>query len=187
MIIAKVSSGTDIEEVAKDVKKELRKDRNLEEGKEDFIVKSPTQLLESFNTILIVLQVMLIGIASISLLVGGIGIMNTMYTSVLERTQEIGIMKSIGAKNSDILTIFLFESGILGFLGGLIGVIIGIILSKTVEIIASSLGFALLKPYISIWLVIGALTFSFLIGIFSGVFPAMQASKLNPVEALRYE
>ena len=187
MIVAKVVASEDPEKIADDVEKDLRKYRGLEEGKEDFIVQSPTQLLESFNVILDILQVMLIGIAGISLIVGGVGIMNTMYTAVLERTQEIGVMKSIGAKNSDIMKIFLFEAGILGLIGGAIGVTLGIILSKAVEIIAGATGFSILKAYISPWLIIGALAFSFLIGAFSGVFPAKQASKMNPVDALRYE
>jgi len=187
MIMAKITAGEDIDKVAEDVKKALRKEHNNEEGKEDFSVQSPTQLLESFNVILNIMQVMLIGIAGISLIVGGIGIMNTMYTSVLERTQEIGIMKSIGGRNSDVLKIFLFEAGILGTLGGAIGVTIGIILSKIVEIIAKTMGYSILKAYISPWLIIGALAFSFLIGTLSGAFPARQASKMNPVDALRYE
>ena len=130
----------------------------------------------------------MVGIAAISLLVGGIGIMNTMYTSVLERTREIGTMKAVGAKNSDILFLFLFESGLLGLVGGAIGVGIGLGLGKTAEYIATvQLGTNLLQASTDSWLIFGALLFSFIIGALSGVLPAMQASKLKPVDALRYE
>ena len=105
-IFAKAASDTIPEEAAERVEKEIRDDRGLDEGNEDFTVQSAKDLFESFATILNILQIFLIGIAGISLVVGGIGIMNTMYTAVLERTKEIGVMKSIGAKNSDILMIF---------------------------------------------------------------------------------
>jgi putative ABC transport system permease protein len=106
----------------------------------------------------------------------------------LERTKEIGTMKAVGAKNSDILQIFLFESGLLGFVGGAIGVALGVGLGKSVEYIASTaLGTNLVQASITLPLIIGALTFSFLIGTLSGVLPAMQAARLKPADALRYE
>ena len=163
----------------------MRRDHDVKEGEEDFQVTTSIQLMEGFNNILNVVQIVLIGIAAISLFVGGIGIMNTMYTSVLQRRKEIGIMKSIGATNTAILTIFLFESGILGIIGGTIGVIFGLLLSKGVELGASLAGIDLLKAYISIPLIMSALVFSFLIGALSGFMPAKQASKLQPVDALR--
>lgn len=184
-IFAKVGSGEDPAVVAEDIKKALRRDHDVKEGEEDFTVTTSVQLMEGFNNILDVVQIVLIGIAAISLFVGGVGIMNTMYTSVLQRRKEIGIMKSIGATNTDILMIFLFESGILGIIGGIIGVIFGLLLSKSVEIAASLAGVDLLKAYISIPLIVSALVFSFLIGALSGFFPARQASKLQPVDALR--
>ena len=112
--------------------------------------------------------------------------MNTMYTSVLERKREIGIMKAVGAKNSDILTIFLLESGLLGLAGGIIGAIIGLSLSFLVSFVANSyLGTDLLKIIISYPLLISAILFSLIIGAISGLFPARQASQLRPTEALR--
>ena len=111
-----------------------------------------------------------------------------MYTSVVERTKEIGTMKAIGAKNSDILVLFMAESGLLGLIGGAIGVIIGIGLSKIAEYYATvSLGTNLLQASTSPYIIGGALIFAFVIGAASGVFPAMQASRLRPVDALRYE
>lgn len=187
-IIAKTASGFDPVDVAETIERKLRQFRGEKEGQETFIVQTSEQLLESFSNIFAVVQAVLIGIAAISLLVGGIGIMNTMYTSVLERTKEIGVMKAIGAKNSDILLIFLFESGLLGLIGGIIGIGIGIGLGKFTEYIAlNALGTNLLQAAFPWYLIIGALSFSFLIGTLSGILPAMQAAKLKPADALRYE
>ncbi len=187
-IIAKTASGFDPVDVAETIERKLRQFRGEKEGQETFIVQTSEQLLESFSNIFAVVQAVLIGIAAISLLVGGIGIMNTMYTSVLERTKEIGVMKAIGAKNSDILLIFLFESGLLGLIGGIIGIGIGIGLGKFTEYIAlNALGTNLLQASFPGYLIIGALSFSFLIGTLSGILPAMQAAKLKPADALRYE
>jgi len=128
----------------------------------------------------------LIGIAAISLLVGGIGIANTMYTAVLERTKEIGIMKATGAQNKDILLIFVIESGLLGIIGGLIGIAIGFGLSSAVEFLARNfIGTNLIEAYFSYWLLFGALLFSFFIGAIFGVMPARHAASLQPVDALR--
>jgi len=128
----------------------------------------------------------LVGIAAISLLVGGVGIMNTMYTSVLERTKEIGTMKAIGAKNSDILTLFLIESGLLGAIGGIVGAAAGLGLAYSAANGANSFfGERLFAIQFSPFLFFGAISFSFFVGILSGVLPAYQASRLNPVEALR--
>ena len=111
-----------------------------------------------------------------------------MYTSVLERTKEIGVMKAIGARNRDVLFIFLIESGLLGLVGGIIGVILGIGAVKSIEYIAfQQLGTKLLQAAIPIWLIVVCLLFAFLIGSISGSLPAWQASKTNVVDALRYE
>jgi len=187
-IVAKTQKEFEPEEVAENIERKLRQARGEKEGQETFSIQTSEQLLQTFSNIFGIVQAVLVGIAAISLLVGGIGIMNTMYTSVLERTKEIGTMKAIGAKNSDILQIFLFESGLLGLVGGAIGVILGILLGKIVSYIALiSLGTDLLQSSVTPQLIIGALTFSFLIGSISGVLPAMQAAKLKPADALRYE
>ncbi len=176
------------EEVAERIEKILRKERGQKKGQEDFTVQTPLQMIETFNIILNIITTVLIGIAAISLIVGGIGIMNTMYTSVLERTKEIGIMKAIGAKNKDIMLLFLIESGILGIVGGLIGIIVGFSISKGVELIAAkALGTGMLKAFFPWYLVVGALAFSFLVGTLSGILPAKRASRQKPVDALRYE
>lgn len=186
-IMMETVKGASVPEVAEDIKKELRDFRDVEEGEEDFSVQTFEELISSFSVILTVVQVVLIGIASISLLVGGVGIMNTMYTSVLERTSEIGVMKAIGARNKDILAIFLFEAGFLGLVGGVIGVIIGYGIGKLVEFGAAQQGLDILKASFPWYLIAGALLFSFLVGAISGVAPARQASKMKPVDALRYE
>lgn len=188
VLMARAKDGYDVGKVAEDIKKEIRKDRGLKEGEEDFSVQTMEQIRESVGMILNAVQWVLIGIAAISLIVGGIGIMNTMYTSVLERTQEIGVMKAIGARNSDILLLFMIESGILGMVGGIIGSLIGVAMSKTVEFFAEKeLGTEILKANISLELILGALLFSFFVGCLSGILPARQASQLKPVDALRYE
>ena len=185
-IIAKVANVENINIIAEKIKSDLRRFRNVKRDEEDFDVQTPEQLLGSFGDIINIVQSVLIGIAFISLIVGGIGIANTMYTAVVERTKEIGIMKSIGAQNKDILLIFLIESGLLGAIGGLIGVILGFGLSNAVEIIAKNfLGTNLIEAYFSYSLFFGALLFSFFVGALFGLMPARQAALLQPVDALR--
>jgi len=187
-IMVKTAVGFDPEDVADTIKRKLRKSRGEKEDQETFNVRTSEQILDTFQNIFAVVQGVLVGIAAISLLVGGIGIMNTMYTSVLERTKEIGTMKAIGAKNSHILLLFLIESGMLGLVGGLIGVIIGLGLAKGAEYLAVIyIGSPLLQASMNPIIIFGALIFSFLIGTLSGIFPAMQASRLKPADALRYE
>ena len=188
MIYAQVKPGYEPAGVAEDIEDKLLKTRHEKEETKTFMVSTSEQLMESFGAILGVVQAMIVGIAAISLLVGGIGIMNTMYTSVLERTREIGIMKAIGATNQDITTLFLIESGMLGMVGGILGIAIGMGLGKITEILAEqALGSALLKASFSPELIFGALAFSFVIGSISGVLPARHAASLKPVDALRYE
>jgi len=187
MMVVQVDAGEDPSRVAEDIKKELRDYRNVKEKEEDFSVQTPEQLFASFGTILDIVQIVLIGIAGISLLVGGINIMNSMYTSVLQRTKEIGVMKALGAKNIQVMAFFLVEAGFYGLGGGIVGVTGGMLVAKLVELgVTYALG-----PYLVIkfsgWLILGTLIFSFLVGALSGLAPAYRASKLNPVESLRYE
>ncbi len=187
-ILVQLKDGYQPADVADAIRERMRKDRNQKKGEEDFSVQTQEQLKESVGTVLDVVQAVLIGIASISLLVGGVGIMNTMYTNVLERTQEIGIMKAVGARNGDILGIFLIEAGIFGLLGGLVGIGLGLGFSKAVEYLgAGALGSDILRAHVSYTFVGSVLLFSFIIGCASGVFPARQAAQLKPVDALRYE
>ncbi len=187
-IVVQVNDEKDLKEIAERVERKLSNFRNVEEDDKDFTILTPEELLESFGTVLSIITSFLTGVAAISLIVGGIGIANTVYTSVLERTKEIGVMKAIGAKNKDVLYIFLIESGILGLVGGAIGIILGIVISKTIEIIAlNQLGTTLLRAYFPAYLVIGCLLFAVLAGTVSGIWPAWKGSKIRPVEALRQE
>jgi putative ABC transport system permease protein len=186
IIIAQTEDDYDTSKVAEDVAEALRKDRNLKRGEEDFTVQTSEQMIDMFSSIFSLVLMVVIGIAAISLLVGGIGIMNTMYMSILERTREIGVMKSIGAMNKDVLTIFLIESGFLGLFGGAVGCAIGLGIAKAVEVVISQ-QFMVLKTAVTLELIGGALLFSFIIGIISGLLPARRAAKMDPVVALRYE
>ncbi len=187
MLYIKVQPGYETSDVSDRIEEGMRRDRGLKKGEEDFTVQSSEQLMESISSILGIVQMVLIGIAAISLLVGGVGVMNTMYTSVLERTREIGIMKAIGARNSTIMYIFLIESGMLGLVGGAIGCIIGSLISVGVEFFAAQAGYGMLKAAVTPELIFFALSFSFGLGCIAGSLPARSAAKLNPVEALRYE
>jgi len=180
-----VKEGFQPKDVAEDIKKKLRNERDVKEGEEDFYVETAQQVIDTFSQVLAVVQAVLIGIAAISLLVGALGIMNTMFTSVTERTKEIGIMKSIGASNNSIALLFMVESGVLGLLGGLLSILAGYVISKAVEILAIKLADITLVPGFSLTLVLSALAFSFMIGMLSGLLPAIKAAKLQPVEALR--
>ena len=186
LIVVQVREQDKLTTVASEIEKRIRRDRGLKEGEDDFSVQTPVQSVEAINTVLNIINIIVSGIAAISLLVGGIGIANTMYTSVLERTREIGIMKAIGAKRFDILLIFLIESALLGLVGGVVGATIGLSLAFLIAGAAGSfLGGIGLQVAISYPLLFAAILFSLLIGIFSGMLPALQASRLNPVEALR--
>ena len=181
-IIAQAKSDVNIESLQKKIEKELKQKRD----DTNFQVLTAAQIVEQINDVLGIVQVVLVGIAMISLIVGAIGILNSMYTSVLERTKDIGIMKAVGARNSDIMKIFLIESGLMGFVGGIFGIILGIAVALIVGEIASNSGFLLLIK-VEIPLLFFGLLFSFLVGMISGTLPAYQASKLKPVDALRYE
>lgn len=188
MIYVQVKSGENINEVSDRIERRLLQFRGENKKTEDFTILTPEQLLSSFGTVLNIITAFLAGIAAISLLVGGIGISNTMFTSVLERTREIGTMKAVGARNRDILLIFLIEAGMLGLIGGLIGIGLGIIGGKVVEIIAvQAVGSGLFKAAFPLWLIFSCLAFSFLAGSVSGIWPAWRAAKLRAVDALRYE
>jgi putative ABC transport system permease protein len=187
-IVAKVDEGANIDEVARSMEKKLRSFRDVTEKTQDFTISTPEELLATFGIVLNILTGFLVGIGGISLLVGGIGIANTMYTSVVERTREIGVMKAVGAKNSNILYTFMVEAGLLGAIGGTVGVLVGIGAAKLVEfIVGTQLGYGILKVATPAYLIIGCIVFAFIIGAVSGTVPAWQASKIKPVDALRYE
>jgi len=187
LILGVVSNQDELHDIVERVEKEIRKARNQEEGKEDFYVETYEELIEKFSNILNIVVGFVILIAFISVIVSTVNTANTMATSVLERTQEIGILKSIGARRSAIMSIFLFESGFIGFLAGLLGVAFGFILSYIAGRILTNLGWGFLSPAFPWYLFVSLVIFSTLVGLLSGVTVAYQASRLDPVEALRWE
>jgi len=187
MLVAKVDNVDNIDETIDRIERRLRYVRGLEEGKEDFSVESAQQMIEAFGTTLNIVVGFIIMIALISVLVSAINTANTMFTSILERTKEIGVMKAIGATNSEILTIFLIESSILGLAAGIIGVAVGAFLSILGGQILTMLGWSFLQPYMPWKLFLGCILFAGIVGTISGLIPAYNASKKSPVESLRYE
>jgi putative ABC transport system permease protein len=150
-------------------------------GTDDFSIADQAQLLASVDSISQLLTILLAGIASISLVVGGIGIMNIMLVSVRERTREIGIRKAIGARGRDILAQFLVEALTLSVIGGAIGVVLGIGVSVAIGLVA---GWGFTFQPMTVLMAVG---FSLLVGVVFGVWPARQAARLDPIVALRYE
>ncbi len=164
----------------------LRARHHINTANNDFQVLSQASFVQSAQTITGTFTIFLGGVAGISLLVGGIGIMNIMLVSVTERTREIGLRKAIGARKRDILVQFLTESALLSLLGGLIGIGLGYIIAGTIGRIAAASG-TTLTPSVGIDSVLMATIFSAAVGIFFGLYPANRAAGLEPVEALRYE
>ena len=182
MIFASAASEDVAYAAVSDIENILRKEHRIKAGKDnDFEVRTQQQILEIMGSITGILTLLLTAVAAISLLVGGIGIMNIMYVTVTERTREIGLRMAVGGKNSDILMQFLAESTILSLAGGIIGIFLGVGL-------AFGASYALNWPFI---VSLGSVAISFLvcalIGIFFGWYPARKAANLDPINALRYE
>jgi putative ABC transport system permease protein len=177
-----VVAGGDMDVASDDITALLRERHEIASADEDdFSIFDQTQLLEAASSISGTLALLLGGIASISLIVGGIGIMNIMLVSVRERTREIGVRKAIGARGRDILAQFLVEALTLSLLGGLLGIVVGLVVSAGIGQLAGW-GFSF-DPTT----VVAAVLFSLLVGVVFGVWPARQAARLDPITALRYE
>jgi len=174
-------------QIINNIEKRLRSSRGFEKGKEDFYVSSFEDLLKQFTSALNYIVYFVIFIALISVIVSAINTANTTITSVLERVKEIGIMKAIGARNREIFAIFVFESGFLGFVAGLIGIGLGVLVTSIAKTILNGLGWGFLSPYYSWELFIGCILFATFTGAISGIIPAWKASKIRTVNALRYE
>jgi putative ABC transport system permease protein len=185
-VIAKVEVDR-IKSVISEIERNLRNSRDLKPGKEDFFVQSFEDMIRTYSSVLNGISAFVFLIALVSVIVSAINTSNTMITSVLERTREIGVMKSIGAKNSEILKIFLFESGFLGFSAGVLGVIVGFLITSLIKAILISAGWGFLSPSYSPYVFLGCIIFATLTGALSGIGPAIRASRVNPVQALRYE
>jgi putative ABC transport system permease protein len=191
MAVAKIKAGYSTDQVIERIKSNLQEFRKRKIGEKEsdssYTVLGSEKIASIVGNVMGLIQAVIIGFASIAIIVGGIGIMNTMYTSVRERVKEIGILKAIGAKNSTITTIFLIEAGIFGLGGGIGGTFLGLLLAKSIEIYFQIHPLFYLKASVSPWLIAFSLLFSFLVGCISGFLPARNASKLKPVDALRSE
>ena len=181
-ILASTSSSGDIDAAQEEIRTLLRESHRIEVGEDDdFTVRNQTELATAAESSTRVMTLLMAAIASISLLVGGIGIMNIMLVSVTERTREIGIRLAIGARGSDVLTQFLVESIVMGMLGGVAGLALGI---TSAAVLAHFTGW---ETVISPLVMVVAVGFSGAVGVFFGYYPARKAAALNPIDALRYE
>lgn len=185
--MVKLEEGVDEAVVAEAIEDALSKTRKRRFGTDeaDFSVLTSERMGDLAGNILGIIQLVIILFAGVAIVVGGIGITNSMFTSVRERTREIGVMKAIGAKNSAILTIILFEAGIIGLLGGIGGTLLGSILAVGINYYGQTNSAFYFTTSVSPGLIIFGLAFSFFVGCISGLIPARQAAKLKPVEALR--
>lgn len=187
MISISASSPETVNTVIAEVKALMRSRHNISaSGSNDFTVLSQEAITETATSVAGILTLFLGGIGAISLLVGGIGIMNIMLVSVIERTREIGLRKALGARDGDILSQFMIESLIIGFVGGVLGVLLGWGISEVIRILAAS-GSTTLNPVVTMDVVLLATIFSIVVGLVFGIYPARRAAKLEPVEALRTE
>ncbi|HQX16285.1 MAG TPA: ABC transporter permease [Anaerolineales bacterium] len=186
VIFVQATSGETVPQASEEIANILRQRHRTPIGSDDFTVFTQQDFLQTFGAITGVLTIFLGGIAGISLLVGGIGIMNIMLVSVTERTREIGLRKALGARRRDILIQFLTESSLLSLIGGIIGIILGWLISYAVGQIAAANGTDFI-PLVTTDAVALATIFSAAVGLFFGIYPANRAASLEPVEALRYE
>ena len=186
MIYVQATSAKSVTDASAQISNIMRSRHHVAVGAEDFSIFNQQDLANTASSIIGVLTIFLGGIAAISLLVGGIGIMNIMLVSVTERTREIGLRKAVGARNRDIMLQFLVESLFLSLLGGIMGILLGWLIALLIGQIASASGTSL-TPAVSLNAVLLATLFSAAVGLFFGIYPARRAARLEPVEALRYE
>ncbi len=189
-IVIQIKNEDELDLAIENIEHKLMISRHVTVNTKDFTLSSNQASNEARAEMMNSMTTFLTAIAAVALLVGAVGIANTMFTSVLEKTKEIGIMKAIGARNKDILTIFLLNAALIGLIGGLLGVIFGVILSGFLPILMGSSGGIMSRfgsSVVSMKSIVMAMGISVFIGISSGVIPAHQASKLKPVDALRYE
>ncbi len=175
-----LEEGTNVDLAAEEIEAIMLSSHRVTEDEKDFGVISPTFINQQFSSILDMLTIFLGAIASIALIVGGVGISNTMFMSIMERRKEIGTMKAVGATAAQIRNIFLVESSIIGLIGGAAGLLLGAVIGLIITLFGVTFVF-------DIYVTLGALFFSVLIGVVSGTFPAMDAAKVDAIVALRYE
>jgi len=174
-----------LEDVQKRIQRVLRRSHKIAVGqKDDFIVFNQEEALQQVNQAMFIFKAIFYSIAGISLIVGGIGIMNIMLVSVTERTREIGVRMAVGARRTDILFQFLFEALVISLIGGALGLLLGTALADVMERLLREMSF---KTQVNATVVIASLATATIVGVVSGLYPAFKASRLDPVEALRYE
>jgi putative ABC transport system permease protein len=187
-VIVLASPNASVPDTVRDIKTTLRESHGITDpSRDDFYVNTQADLLKRIGTVTLALTLLLASVAAISLIVGGVGIMNIMFVSIIERTREIGLRKSLGATNGDILLQFLLEAILLTFIGGVIGVLFGAFVSFIFSFAinhATSINWEFSFPIQGALLALGVSTF---IGLVFGIYPARKAAKKNPIEALRYE
>jgi len=179
--LVRTKEGADVDEVA------ARVEEALKARGSKITTVTYSDISEAIGTMTSTVSAFLAGIAGISLLVGGVGVMNTMFTSVLERTKEIGVMKAVGAKNSHVMSIFLIESGLMGLVGGIVGTVLGLGLSALASSFIGRFFGVDMVMVISPLVILYTLAGSFALGAVAGLWPARRAAKLPVVDALRYE
>lgn len=183
-ILVRVYNVNDATSIADEIERVV----NENHGSDDIAsVVTMNSILDSIKSVLSIIQTVLLAIAAIALLVASIGIMNTMLTSVMERTHEIGVMKAIGAKNVDVMSIFLFEGMFISLLGGLSGITIGIIGAQGFSLATSQSMGAMLQPVFTLFSIALGLIVAVVVGMISSFYPAWKAAKMSPIEAVRYE
>ncbi|MDD2439455.1 MAG: ABC transporter permease [Methanosarcinaceae archaeon] len=183
----KLYENADYDATLEEIEEQLRRSRKVDERTQDFYVSSSKEAIEGTKKLINGLTMFLAFIAGISLLVGSTGIANTMFTSVLEKTKEIGIMKAIGARNEDIRLIFLCNAAFIGLTGGIIGILLGTAVVQVILLLISAKMNVPFEFALSIKGTLIASLVSIIVGLIAGYIPAKNASELNPVDALRYE
>ncbi len=188
-IQVKIADPSMASQLAQAITSKLMPERHVNSRTQDFTVTAFATIQQQITSVVQTISLFLAAIAAVSLLVGAVGIANTMFMSVMERTRQIGLLKALGATDNEVMELFLMESGLFGFVGGVIGIIFGVLIS----VIISEVGLRAIGPggamsaVVTPQLLIFALAFSILVGVISGVAPARSAAKMNPVDALRFE
>jgi putative ABC transport system permease protein len=187
-IYCRVRTGANMEDVQERITQVLRRQHRIQvDQPDDFSIRNMQEMVESLDNVSKIFTMLLSGVAAVSLIVGGIGIMNIMLVTVTERTREIGVRKALGARNSDVLTQFLLEAVTISVTGGAIGVSLGVGSILLFNHLTERLSGEAYGAQIQMWSILLAFGFSALVGIFFGFYPARKAAKLDPIDALRYE